>query len=187
MKKFIFFPLWEIEEIEKYLESMEEKGYRLVGVRDSYWFYFKKSVPKQMCYFLTYKSFRGKSMGHCDYALKSSHSANPIETIMCFYNIYRTKERKENMSLLYGARLDFIRAKLLENALGAMFLTILFSAICVAALMAPSTMTSSIIYAKLCFLGAIIGICLYLTLYYFYGYFKQRNKCKKYERDNFKR
>ena len=93
MKKFVFFPSWKIENVEKYLEDMEQKGYRLEKIKHSYWFYFKESVPKQMCYFLSYKSFRGSGNGHCDYALLSQHGANPIESKTCFYTLYRTKER----------------------------------------------------------------------------------------------
>ncbi len=45
-KKFIYFPLWKIDELEKTLEEMEKQGYRTVYVKNSYWFYFKKSSPK---------------------------------------------------------------------------------------------------------------------------------------------
>ena len=47
MKKFVFFPLWRIEDVEKYLESMEQKGYRLEKIKHSYWFYFKESTSKK--------------------------------------------------------------------------------------------------------------------------------------------
>lgn len=158
---------------------MEQKGYRLEKIRYSHFFYFKEAVPKQMCYFLSCKSFRGKSMGHCDYALLSKHSANPIKSKMCFYTMYRTKEHKENLSLLYEVRLDYIKTKLLEKALTSLFLTILFLTIAF-----PDIITHWS-YKELCLFSPIIGICVYLTIYYFYGYFKQKNKCKNYEHDNF--
>lgn len=175
----MLFSLWKIEDVERYLENMEQKGYRLEKIKFSHCFYFKESAPKQMCYFLSYKSFRGKSMGHCDYALVSEHNANPIETIMCFYTIYRTKELKENLSLLYEARLDYIKTKLLEKALTALFLTVLFLALIFACKITQSA------YKDLYILSAIMGVCVCFTVYYFYGYFKQKNKCKNYERDNF--
>lgn len=179
MKKFVFFPLWRIEDVEKCLESMEQKGYRLEKIKHSYCFYFKESIPKQMCYFLSYKSFRGSSMGHCDYALLSKHSANPIKSKLCFYTMYRTKEPKENLSFLYEVRLDYIKTKLLEKALTSLFLTILFVTVVLAAIITKSS------YKEICLFSPIIGICVYLTIYYFYGYFKQKNKCKNYEHDNF--
>lgn len=179
MKKFVFFPLWKIENVEKYLESMEEKGYRLEKIRHSYCFYFKESTPKQMCYFLSYKSFRGISMGHCDYALLSEHSANPVKSNWCFYTMYRTKEHKENLSLLYEVRLDYIKMKLLEKALTSLFLTILFATLVFAAIITKLSCN------EICLFSPIIGICVYLTIYYFCGYFKQKNKCKNYEHENF--
>lgn len=179
MKKFIFFPLWRIEDIEKYLESMEQKGCRLEKIKHSYCFYFEESTPKQMVYFLSYKSFRGSSMGHCDYALSSKHSANPIKSKWCFYTMYRTKEYKENLSLFYEVRLDYIKTKLLEKALTSLFLTILFVTIILAAIIIKSS------YKEIYLFSLIIGMCVYLTVYYFYGYFKQKNKCKNYEHDNF--
>ena len=179
MKKFVFFPLWRIEDVEKHLESMEQKGYRLEKIKHSYWFYFKESTSKQMCYFLSYKSFRGSSMGNCDYALLSKHSANPIKSKWCFYTMYRTKEYEENLSLLYEVRLDYIKTKLLEKALTSLFLTILFVIIILAAIITKSS------YKEIYLFSLIIGMCVYLTVYYFYGYFKQKNKCKNYEHDNF--
>ena len=132
-----------------------------------------------MCYFLSYKSFRGSGNGHCDYALLSQHGANPIESKTCFYTMYRTKERKENLSLLYGVRADYIKAKFLEISLTSLFFTILFVAIGLAAILTQSS------YKELCLFSPIIGICVFLTVYNLYGYFKQKTKCKKYERDNF--
>lgn len=179
MKEFVFFPLWKIEDVEKYLESMEQKGYRLEKIKHSYYFHFKESKPKQMCYFLSYKSFRGSSMGHCDYALLSKHSANPIKSKWCFYEMYRTKEHKENLSLLYAVRADYIKTKLLENALASLFLTILFVASATAAII------TQLSYKELCLFSPIIGTGVLLTIYCFYGYFKQRKKCKNYEHENF--
>ena len=178
MKKIILFPLWKIEDLERYLESMEEKGYRLEKTKYSHFFYFKKSTPKQMRYFLSCKSFRGQSMGHCDYALVSKHSASQIKSSMCFYTIYRTKDSREDLSLLYEARLDYIKTKLLENSLTSLFFTMLFLALIFASMVTQST------YKSFYILGAITVVCVFLTIYYFNGYFKQSEKCRKYQRNN---
>lgn len=118
-------------------------------------------------------------MGQCDYALSSKHSANPIKSKWSFYTMYRTKEHKKNLSLLYEVRLDYIKTKLLEKALTSLFLTILFVTLVFAAII------TKLSYKEICLFSPIIGICVYLTIYYFYGYFKQKNKCKDYEHDNF--
>ena len=177
MKKFIFFSLWNIADVESKLERLEESGYRLEKIRHSYWFYFKDSAPKKISYFLSYKSFRGKSMGHIDYALLSNHYANPIESDTCFYDMYRTKESKENLSLLYGARLDFIKSKLLERTLASLILSVLFLIPCLAAIIFQSS------YKEISIFAPIIAVCLFLTAYYLYGYIKQKNKCKEYQKD----
>ena len=181
MKVFKYFPLWKIEDIESWLESMEQKGYRLEKIKHSYFFYFKNSSPKQMNYFISYKSFRGKSMGHCDYALLSRYRAHPIESTMCFYTMYRTKECKEVLLLLYEVRLDYIRANLFERFLTALFLTILFSIPLVASIIFQSNSPGIWLF------GVMIGICVCFAIYYFYGYLKQKNKCKNYERDKLNR
>ena len=181
MKIFKYFPLWKIEDIERFLESMEQQGYRLEKIKYSYFFHFKKSSPKQMNYFISDKSFRGKSMGNCDYALLSRYRAHPIESTMCFYNMYRTKECKENLSLLYEVRMDYIRANLFERFLTALFLAIFFSILLFASIIFQSNNQGLWIF------GVIIGICVCLTIYYFCGYLKQINKCKNYEHDNFYR
>ena len=181
MKVFKYFPLWKIDDIERFLESMEQKGYRLEKIKYSYFFHFKKSSPKQMNYFISCKSFRGQSMGHCDYALLSKHRAHPIESAMCFYTMYRTKECKENLSLLYEVRMDYIRANLFERFLTALFLTILFSISPVASIIFQSNCQGIWLF------GAMIGICVCFAIYYFYGYLKQRKKCKNYELDKLNR
>lgn len=177
----MFFHLWEIESLEKYLENMEQDGFRLENIKYSYCFYFKESIPKQMCYFLSYKSFRGNSMGYCDYSLLSKHNANQIKSKMCSFTMYRTKELKENLSFLYEVRLDYIKAKLFEKALTSLFITILFLAISFATKITQSTSNG------FWFINTVIAICGYLTVYYFYGYFKQRSKCKKYEENKLNR
>lgn len=174
MRKYIFFPLWKIESLERYLENMEQNGYRLEKIKYSYCFYFKVSIPKEMRYYISYKSFRGQSMGSCDYALKSKYNANLIKSKMCFYTMYRTKEQKENLSLLYEFRMDYIKIKLLEKALTGMFIAIMFAITCIAAIVTQSAIKDVVI------LAVFAGICVCLTTYYFFGYFKQKSKCKTY-------
>ena len=160
---------------------MEQKGYRLDNISYSHCFSFKESTSKQMCYFLSYKSFRGSSMGNCDYALLSKHSVNPIKSKWCFYTMYRTKEQKEKLSLLYEARMDYIKRILLEKALTELFLSILFAVIIIAGIITSS------INKGIWFICVIPAICFCLSVYHFFGYFKQKNKCKIYEHNNLNR
>ena len=176
MKKFIFFPLWKIEKIEKYLKDMELHGYRLDCIKYSYIFYFKESTPKEMCYFLSYKSFIGTSMGSWDYAMVTNHRANQIRSKMCFFKMYRTKKKSEKILLLYETRLDYIKAILLEKALMELSLFIIFSILfTISTITQPENSDSWII-------GIFVMICLCFTAYHFLGFFKQKNKCKVYEK-----
>ena len=176
MRKFIPFTLWQIEKIEKYLEEMEQGGYRLEKIKYSHFFYFKKSEPKQMRYFLSLKSFKGISMGSYDYALLSTHNANPIESRMCSYTMYRTRDSEEDLWLLYAARLEHIRIKLLGSVLAMLLLTVLFLAVTIAAMITQSS------YTMLSVSIPIIAACTLLASYYSCGYFKQKRKCKDYKR-----
>ena len=178
MKKFIFFPLWKIESLEQSLEDLEQKGYRLVNVKNSYWFTFKVATPKVMHYFLSYKSFRGASMGNCDYALESAHNASLIDSKMCYYTLYRTKESKDKLPLLYEVRLDYIRKVLLEKVLTTIFLTALFTLLLILEINSPTP------HKATCILWILVAICACLTFYNLFGFIKQRTKCKKYEQKN---
>ena len=130
-----------------------------------------------MNYFISDKSFREKGMGHCDYALLSRYRAHPIESTMCFYTIYRTKECKENLSLLYEVRLDYIKANLSGRFLTALFLAVFFSILLFASIVFQS------VNHGIWICGVMIGLCVCFGIYYFCGYLKQRKKCKNYERN----
>ena len=172
MKKYVFFPLWEIERFERMLNEMEKKGYRLSEVKYSYLCYFVKSAPRDVNYFLIYKTIVGEDMATWENALESKHSANPINAMMCYYSLYRTKVESERLSFLYFTRLDFIRKKLLEKALTALFYFVIFVIIIFLGMIC-SNENIWLIVLFLC-----IDICF--LVYYLYGYFKQRYKCKQY-------
>ncbi|MBE6813733.1 MAG: DUF2812 domain-containing protein [Ruminococcaceae bacterium] len=173
MNKIIFFNLWEIEKLEQFLEDMECNGFRLDNIKYSYCFCFKKSEPRLMHYFLSYKSFRGQSMDYCDYALESKYSSNQIKSKMCFFSMYRTKVQKEELTLLYEVRMDYMKSKLLENALTVLFLAALLLIPLIAATHFGTLSCNGILI-----IGVFVAICVVLTVYYFYGYYKQKNKSR---------
>lgn len=158
--------------IEKALKEMEQQGKRVTNVKYSYYFTFKESSPKEMNYFLSYKSFRGQSMGLCDYALESKHKANAIDTKQCYYALYRTKEEKDKLSLLYEVRMDYIKKVLLEKALTALFVSLIFLFVLFFAINTHAEYKSIILLA----LFGVTSICY--VIYYFYGFFKQHLQIK---------
>lgn len=177
MRKFIYFSLFEIEHLEHELEQMEKDGYRLTNVNYSYWFEFKKSQTKEMNYFISYKSFRGPSMVNCDYALESEHNAHKIDGKLCYYTVYRVKEDKNKLSLLYDVRMDYIRRILLEKTVTAFCLLIVFL------FLLYNTIITSTELIQLLILLSFVVVFTAFAVYYFYGYYKQRKKCKERETD----
>lgn len=177
MKKYIFFTLWNIEKLERMLHEYEQNGLRLESVSFNYQFRFEKFAEKEMQYFLSYKSFRGASMGNCDNALLSKHKANPVKSKMCYYSLYRTKETKENLKLLCDVRADYIKRILFEKLLTSAILAVLFAVFVFVSLYFGSNS------GGLWFLILTVGICLLVFVYYLFGYLKQRSKCKKIEKN----
>ena len=175
MRKFIYFSLWEIEKLERQLEQMEKKGYRITDIKYSYWFELKKSQAKEMNYFLSYKSFRGPSMINCDYALESEHSAHKINGKLSYYTMYRVKGDKNKLSLLYDVRMDYIKRILLEKMITSLCLLLIFLFLLFNTMATPTELISQLI------LLSFVVVCTIFAAYYFYGYCKQRNKCKERE------
>ena len=79
MKKFFFFPLWKIEEIEKELSKLELNGWRLDRLSAFNCFHFVESSPKHTSYFFTYKLIKENGMADIEHFLKSKHGANPVQ------------------------------------------------------------------------------------------------------------
>lgn len=178
MKKYKYFTLWEIEALEKFLKEMEQDGYRLDKVKCSYCFYFKKTTPKEVNYFLSYKPVRGNRLGMCECDLGADYNANIVESKMSFYKMYRTKVSKEKLLFFYEVRMDCIRVTLLERALTSLFLALLFLIIFFAEIFTTPSVQSC------CVIGMFVTIFICVTSYYFLGYFKQKNKCKTYNKQN---
>lgn len=177
IKKFIFFPIWKIDELENYLKEMEKQGYRLDYIKYSYWFYFKESNPKEMNYFLSYKSFRGQNMDHCDYAIESEHNGHIINHTYSYYRLYRSADESDNLKFLYEVRQDYILHKILENFFSILIFFLLFLVL----IFLTKTLQEKI------FNAIAVIICLIIMMYYLYGYIKQKQKVKKWEKDNLKK
>ncbi len=179
IKKFIFFPIWKIDELENTLKEMENQGYRLDYIKYSYWFYFKESKPKEMNYFLSYKSFRGQSMDNCDSAIESNHNGHIINHTYSYYRIYRSTDKSDNLKLLYGVRQDYILHIISEEFFIALFI---FSISFIVSLLTMKINDT----VSMIFMLFLSFISLFFTIYYLYAYIKQKQKVKKWEKDNLK-
>lgn len=78
MKKFFFFPLWKVEQVEEELSNLEQNGWRLDRLSPFNRFHFVKSSEKKSSYFFTYKLLRENGMADIEHFLKSKHGANPV-------------------------------------------------------------------------------------------------------------
>ena len=78
MKKFFFYPLWKIEQLEKKLSIFEQTGWRLDKLSPINCFHFVESSAKDTSYFFTYKLIKENGMADIEHCLKTKHKANPV-------------------------------------------------------------------------------------------------------------
>lgn len=178
MKKFMFFPLWNIEKLEIKLNEMEHQGYRLDYIKYDYWFHFKNANPKKANYFLSYRNYKSGELIGLDNSLLSEHKAQLIKETACFYKMFRMLEPKENLKLLYGVRADFVKEQCLKNFIAIISLSLFWAFLFAIELLQPATKAELIV-------SFIIGLTLmFFSIYYLYGYFVQKQKIKKWEKNN---
>ena len=79
MKKFFFFPLWNVEKIENELTQLEQNGWRLDRISFFHCFHFVEASPKKTSYFFTYKLIKENGMADVEHYLKSKLGANPVK------------------------------------------------------------------------------------------------------------
>ncbi|MCQ2740964.1 MAG: hypothetical protein MJ210_02470 [Alphaproteobacteria bacterium] len=176
--KFIFFPIWNVEKIEKELYKEEENGCLIRSVKFNYWFSFseKKNSNSTSNYFLTYKSFRGESMGTTDYALSSSHSANEVKTDNCYYSLYRTKSNEEELRFIRECRTDYLKVILRNRIFITLFFLFCFSGNLVLSFFSDELRAYSLILSVPAVISALI------LAIWIYGYKVQKRKCKIIEK-----
>lgn len=174
MKKYIHFSLWNIEEIEMVLRDMELQGYRLVGVKSSHWFYFKKSAPKDAKYIITYNLARDNRKGMHEWQgkLLSEYNAQEIPCMNCDYHLYRITKAAELMDF-ENERCEYIKHAIFQHLLMISLFIIAASFGFVATLLG-----SKGIYSML-FFGILLFVTLSVFLYVLFGYRKQCRKVRK--------
>lgn len=172
MKKFIFYPIWRVDETENRLQQFEENGFRVDSVTNSYWFTLtKKSNSKEFQYFFVYKSFKGQNMGTYSYSLENKYGANKVKTKFSYCDVYRVSMGYDE-SFMKSARADFIKSIILQNFIINFILFVLGIVICC---------FSATFLATL--LGSIFSFIFFISsLYCLYGYVMQKKKCKRIEK-----
>lgn len=78
MKKFFFYPLWKIENLEEKLSNFEQAGWRLDRLSPFNCFHFVEATAKNSSYFFTYTLIKENGMADIEHYIKSKHRANPV-------------------------------------------------------------------------------------------------------------
>lgn len=80
MNKFFFYSLWNCEKVEKFLNQMEQEGFRLEIVFANYFFQFKKSSPKTVEYVYSYAFLKNAELYHDESEIRRVYNADIIPT-----------------------------------------------------------------------------------------------------------
>lgn len=184
IKKFIFFPIWKIDKLENKLNEMEKQGYRLDYIKYSYWFYFKKTNPQNSNYIITYDMAKDNRPGMYEYRhqLLSEYSANKILTKYTKFNIFRVTGQNRNFRKLITYRDKYFQHVYFQYFIASFIMfSILFPLIIIV------LHNLEIISFKLVFIIIYFIICFIIMIYNLYGYIKQKQKVKKWEKNNLKK
>lgn len=110
MWRFIYYPQWKYETIEKKLKMLEEQGYRLEKVWLLYFFNFKKVRPRKTRYIFTYTFVKEWGMIECGYWLRRQFGANTIPAYLCSSTIiYRITDEHQDLPVIYAFRNQYLR------------------------------------------------------------------------------
>ena len=78
MWKIFIYPFWHFRMVEKYLEGMERKGFRLEKVYLLYLFKFKTSPSKEVQYTYSRSFLKDHEMHYYEYELRKNDNAETI-------------------------------------------------------------------------------------------------------------
>ncbi len=123
VKKFIFTPLYKIEDTEQRLSDYEAKGLRIKKSRWKHVYYFDETQAKSMQYFLCWSLGREDTMSVWEMNLASQHHAQKIHESLG-YSIFRTSQSADELFFLKATRADYIKSALMKSLLIRLFLFI---------------------------------------------------------------
>ena len=172
MKKIIYFPLWNIETIEKQLHDYELNGWRLNNVQYSYIFDFVKSKPKSTNYIITYSMAKDYTTGMYEYdrMLLNDYHANKIPNRFTCYNFYRITEQNRDLSDLKKYRRKYFKHTLFQYLLISLFFLIVGLFMLIVAKKQQITNLQFVLIVIYTIVSALFFV------YRIYGYIKQTLK-----------
>lgn len=177
IKKFMFFPLWKVDELENELNKLECQGWRLVKIKFML-FYFVKSNSKDTAYIVTYNMHNDfkPNMYEYEHMLLSEYYADKISSGNISYSIFRITGKNRDFKDLIEYRNKYFQHILFQYIIGLFVLLLFFLALIIVPIVFHGiTILCDIIFTLFCEI-----ILLLLTIYCIYGYIKQRKKAKDY-------
>ena len=168
MRKFIYFPLWNINKIENILRDKENQGFKLMGVKFSSLFYFKKSIPKDVEYVLTYNFVKSNKAAMHEWQRKliSEYGAQEIPCINCDYHLCRIT-KPVDLTEFKKYRCHYMKYVLLQYLL--MILVFVLSGI----FLFVTTMLGDTGIGVKIISSTYLSITIIALFYIVYGYIKQ--------------
>lgn len=173
MRIFKYCPLWKIDKLEDFLSKSELNGWRLSGIKFSYFFYFDKCKSKDTEYIITYNM--AKDCTPCMYQyeqqLLTDYCANRINTKATGYSVFRITGTKRDFNDLKNYRNKYIKHVLFQYMLISMFFLITALIFMIAAIYQRSS--------EYILITTLIYFLLTLTvfIYRIIGYVKQIKVC----------
>ena len=174
MRKFKYYPLWKVNELEDFLSKSELEGMRLTCIKFSYIFYFVKCKSKNSSYVITYDIAKDHvaDMYQYEQELLSDYCANRITTKATGYSVFRITGKNRDFKDLKRYRREYFRHIMFQY----MLISLIF-------LITGLMLVIASIYQHLSGYGLIITFSYFfftlaLFIYRIYGYIKQIRVCK---------
>ena len=181
MKKFFFFPLWKIENLEGKLSKLEQNGWRLDRLSPFNCFHFVEATAKDTSYFFTYKLIKENGMADIEHFLKSKHNANPVRgtpaaSILHSVYVYRIVSCA-NLEKPRFYRNIYLQHLVFQKILLGIFMPILCSLLLTFQLISGGLPAEDI--PQWIFLGFLVLLSLAYCGYQFYGLCHLKQQYKK--------
>ena len=163
MIRFIFYPQWDYPRLEKTLEDMERRGFRLERTILHYWFRFHPCTPKEVRYLYYYQMPNDTAMLDLAHRIRADAQGNliPQSDGVLFVTIYRITDQSADVALIRAQQRRYMR-----RVMGSkLFLGLLFLALSILALTASEQGAHLTIWV-------LFALSAFFSLWYAWGLFR---------------
>ena len=173
MRKFKYYPLWKINDLEDFLSKSELKGWRLSCIKFSCVFYFVKCTSKDSDYIITYNMAKDHTSGMYRYEqeLLSNYCANKIATKATGYSVFRITGQNRDFKDLKYYRKKYLRHVMFQYMLISLFFLITGLMLLIASIY------QNLLGHRFIIAFSYFSCTLTLCIYRIYGYVKQIKIC----------